>query len=179
MIKFLIASLPRSRSTWLANFLTTDKTTCLHDHLADCESLTEFRMSGKGLCGAAETAIGLFPSFVNSLKIPKVIIHRDLDEVIDSCIIAAQNIHHEIDGDLLIKGLKIMQSGLINIDGFHVKYQDINAKLPQIWDICTGLPYDEERGKLLMGFNVTTAQVVIDNIDHARMTRLLEGSLCH
>lgn len=43
MIPFLIAALPRSRTAWLANVLTWDKSFCFHELLKECKSPAELR----------------------------------------------------------------------------------------------------------------------------------------
>jgi hypothetical protein len=40
---FFITGLPRSRTAWLANYLTTDKTHCYHELIGECDSWQEYQ----------------------------------------------------------------------------------------------------------------------------------------
>lgn len=84
MIEFMVLSAPRSASTWVANWLTTDETLCLHDplwkyHYSELDGI----QSSKRL-GLADTGLAKFPDFVNAHPARKVILHRDLKECSDS-----------------------------------------------------------------------------------------------
>ena len=62
MPKFFITGLPRSRTAWCANFLTSGDSFCWHDGLANCRSLDEFekRMEAATLCGDSDSGLVFF-----------------------------------------------------------------------------------------------------------------------
>lgn len=82
MLDFMIIGLPRSGTTWAANFFTTERAVCLHDplftrHYADLDSI---RYDGKKV-GISCTGIWRFPNFVNAHPARKIILRRPLAEV--------------------------------------------------------------------------------------------------
>lgn len=75
MIDFIVIGLPRSGTTWLANWLTTDTTVCYHDPFA--HSLPE-QLDGHGKrLGIACTGAYLFPDWLAEHACPVAIIERD------------------------------------------------------------------------------------------------------
>lgn len=67
MKTFAITGYPRSRTAWLANFFTVGKSFCLHDGLADCESVAQLRekflhlnFNGHDPVGNSDSMMGLF-----------------------------------------------------------------------------------------------------------------------
>jgi hypothetical protein len=60
---FFILALPRSRSAWLANFLTYGPSFCYHEGLIGCRSMAVLRaklaLPGTALCGNADTGAAL------------------------------------------------------------------------------------------------------------------------
>jgi hypothetical protein len=72
--KFFVTGLPRSRTCWLANFLTGDDSICLHAGLlsvgADLGRLAERLDSfGKSFVGDADPSLLTFPVFEHSVKL--------------------------------------------------------------------------------------------------------------
>lgn len=82
MIDFAILSLPRSGSTWAANWLTTDKSFCIHDPLnhIDLNTLKTISVPGK-LFGVSCTGLWLFPEWVKENVRRWVILENDEDSV--------------------------------------------------------------------------------------------------
>lgn len=83
MIHFMVLGGPRSATTWAANWLTTDTTICLHDPLFEYEPAQLERMSFRGgkRFGISCTGSTLYPDWVNSLKCPKLVLYRDVNEI--------------------------------------------------------------------------------------------------
>ncbi len=89
--KFFIYSLPRSRTTWLSAWLTTDQSLCLHEagnKVNRWEDLPEYMNSfhgyeyvGNSDCGNIMIANEINTMFPDATS---VIIWRPLDEVMDS-----------------------------------------------------------------------------------------------
>jgi hypothetical protein len=152
-VDFMVIALPRSRTTWLANFLTTEKTFCYHDPLAEMSSYKELLgLKTDRLTGIADTGIGFFD--LSIFDCPKVIIERDLSAV------------NEEMSDLL--GISIDMSDLNNrmasIEGLRIKFEDINDRLEEIWKHCTGLPFDRLRGDYLKNMNIQVKDLPIDEV---------------
>ena len=134
----LLAS-PRSGTTWAANWLTTDKTLCLHDplwthHYSELDGIE----SDKRL-GLSCTGLYLFPEFVNNHPARKVILHRDLSAI---------NASLDAIGFPMIT--QQQHKMLDQIDGLHFDYKDIFSKPMAIYEYLTGLPFDTERHAFLL-----------------------------
>lgn len=82
MLDFAVIGLPRSGTTWAANWLTTDRSICLHDPLVNntLTELADWEVPGK-LCGVACTGLWMFPEWVAENVKHVVLIDRDPDEV--------------------------------------------------------------------------------------------------
>ena len=146
MIKFMVIGFPRSATTWAANWLTTDKTLCIHDPLY--RSLPEnwdAELGGPGR-GVSCTGIWRWPEWVNRHPAKKLILHRDFHEVQDSLEqlgLPTLDPRHESDLDLL--------------SGRHVNYQDLfDPKAAQrIWDyLMWGIPWNPDRHRELVQMDI-------------------------
>lgn len=137
MIEFMVISAPRSGSTWASNWLTTDKTLCLHDplwkyHYSDLDNI----QSRKKL-GVACTGLYLFPEFVNKHPARKIIMHRDENEI-----------NHSLSEIGLIT-LHNYEDNLNKIVGWHIDWTQIFTEPKSIYEYLTGLKFDPERHALL------------------------------
>lgn len=114
MLEFMVLSAPRSASTWVANWLTTGTTLCLHDPILEHrpEELDAYACDRR--LGIACTGLPLLPDWVNRHAARKVIVHRDLGEVnnsLESC--GLTRLSQRWDGVL------------DRLHGFHVYYTDL------------------------------------------------------
>ena len=88
--RFLITGLPRSRTAWLANFLTFGQAFCFHDGLQHCREIGDLENlfwnagaevvgdSDSGLLYVAEALPHLFPD------VPLVLVERDPRQALES-----------------------------------------------------------------------------------------------
>jgi hypothetical protein len=150
MLDFMVIALPRSATTWVSNFLTTDSTLCLHDplynwHYGDLDRIAQvMKTSGKppppGWVGISCTGIWRFPDFVKAHPARKLVIHRNLNEIND---------------ELSRLGLPLLTGNdyhaLSAIDGFHVDFEDLfeAGTFELIQTYLTGLPFNRARFNLL------------------------------
>ena len=88
MLDFMIVGLPRSGTTWAANWMTTNQTFCLHDplnrlHYQDWDNdFIHFPPHGRMLSvGVSCSGIWNFPRFVNAHRAKKLILIRDFEEI--------------------------------------------------------------------------------------------------
>lgn len=144
MIQFMVIGAPRSGTAWAANWLTTDRTLCLHDPLwrHDLESLDNLQ-TRKHL-GIACTGVALFPDWVDQHPARKLILHRDFKE---------------INASLRRMGIKPIPAHwddiLKGIEGLHVSWSDLFEKPLPLWEfIFPFLPFDNERHTELLHYNV-------------------------
>ena len=138
MIAFMILAAPRSGTTWAANWLTTDRTLCLHDplfthHYSELDSIETTKTLGISCTGAA-----FFRGWVNRHPARKVVLHRN---------------RYEVNASLAAIGMpEVPQSYfdcLAKIEGRHTDWRDLFGKPREIYEFLTGLPFDEERHALL------------------------------
>ena len=121
MLDFMVIGLPRSGTTWAANWLTTDHSTCLHDplyhtHYSEWDSgLGRFK---RGYCqrvGISCTGIWRWADWVNAHPARKVVLLRDPTEVQHSMAqIAMEGYVGEAEA-----------AALRRVEGLHVQHVDL------------------------------------------------------
>lgn len=146
MIEFMVLTAPRSASTWVANWLTTDTTVCVHEPLWHChyEDLEHSLHYPGRMIGLSETGLARFPEFVNAHPSRKVILHRDLKECSDSLVALGFGV------------LKHWEGVLEQIEGRHYHWQDVfdPAKAREIYEYLLQRAFDADRHRLLCGIEM-------------------------
>ena len=81
-LDFMILGLPRSGTTWAANFLTTDHSLCLHDPLFrySLKQLDELSVPGKRL-GISCTMAWAYTAWVQRSTCNKVWLYRPIEDI--------------------------------------------------------------------------------------------------
>lgn len=143
MIKFMVIGLPRSGTTWAANWLTTEKTLCLHDplneyHYKELDSLD----AGTRELGVSCTGLYLFPEFLNRHPARKVILHRPVGEIKASF---KRN-------DMTVRLFK--PENLNKIEGMHVQWTDMFIRPEKIYSFLMRRNLDVLRHDQLKTFNI-------------------------
>jgi hypothetical protein len=127
---------PRSGTAWASVWLNA-----YHDPLwdyfyADLDALDT------GICC---TGLGLFPTWVNRHKSPKVILHRD---------------GQEVNASLARLGLPRMDTHLFQnleqLDGLHVHWTELFSNPAKIWNHLIDFNFDAARHKHLKMLKITT-----------------------
>lgn len=159
----MILGAPRSGTAWAANWLSTERTLCLHDPLfnRDLDELDQIPCDRT--LGVADTGLLLFPGFLARHPARKVILHRDLGE---------------IENSLRRAGLPPLERNwdreLREIDGLHVDWRDLFERPGMIYEYLFGhLMSDYPRHQLLCKLNVQMDFEKIDP-DPAVTRRMLE-----
>lgn len=75
MIDFIVLGLPRSGTTWLSNWLTTDSSLCLHDPFA--KALPEHWERDSRRFGISCTGAYMLPGWLQAQKCHVAVIERD------------------------------------------------------------------------------------------------------
>jgi hypothetical protein len=137
MVEFMVLAAPRSGTTWVSNWLTTDNTLCLHDplwtyHYSDLDNIKTNKV-----LGVACTGLYMFPDFVNNHPARKIILHRDEKEINDSL------------NAIGLPSLSNTERDLNKIVGWHRHWQQIFTAPKTIYEYLTGLEFDKERHALL------------------------------
>jgi hypothetical protein len=146
MNNFLILGLPRSRTAWLANFMTYDGHYCSHEGLDGCESLYEYKSKFYPFSGDSNTGLALlhFEPMFKDFKV--VVIDNEIDEAVKF-----SSRYYQYDATEIMTRLKIR---LDSIEGLHINFNDINDRLAEIWMHVSKQPFDEHRADMLKDFNV-------------------------
>jgi len=143
--EFFILGLPRSRTAWLANFLTYDGFFCHHEALDGC--LTEYeyveKVRGSGDASTATMLVDLEAYFPHA---PKLIIERDVERSIEYGI--------EVFGIDMSEYLYQLKERLDSVKGLRIHFDDIDEHLGVIWEYLTGTPCDMDRANMLKNMNV-------------------------
>lgn len=164
MVKnFFITGLPRSRTAWLANFMTFGGSECLHDGTAQFETRAVYaaylRDAPCAYAGDSNSGLLLRPDVLlrDFPDSPLVLIERPLEEVSVSLALAF--------GITEIGHLENLQGTLDLLKGrantLCVRFDDLDDRetLQAIWTHCTpSLPFDHARAERLNGFRVTIHQ---------------------
>lgn len=141
MVEFMVLSAPRSASTWCSNWLTTDKTLCLHEPLFTRHYTELDGIQTTKRLGVSCTGLAYFPEWVNAHPARKIVLHRDINEINESLDAIGLP---EISVDYIRK--------LESIDAIHLPYTDLLENPKFIYETLLELPFDEgciERHALL------------------------------
>lgn len=173
MISFMVIGAPRSGTAWASNWLTTERTLCLHDilfshDLDELDSLPHDR-----LLGLADSGLALQTDWVNKHPARKVILHRDQKEIEDSLRRAGLPPTKHINWPALLH----------QVDGIHVPW-DVLFTHPQVihsYLFGREVAFDAARHALLAKLNVqadfekvdpdpVACRKMVDRFNHAVRT---------
>lgn len=138
MVEFMIVALPRSGTTWAANWLTTDTTLCLHDPLYTTHYSGWDAIQTEKTLGISCTGIVHFPDWLNQHPARKVILHRPIVEI-----------NQSVEAIGLPRVAPTLEHSLNRVEGMHVYWTDIFDKPKGIYEFLTGLEFDAERHAFL------------------------------
>jgi len=157
---FFICALPRSRTAWLANFLSYSACHCFHEPFNECgvEDLPFlFRATGKQYVGTSDSLNTLLlDRLLKIFPIAKlVLVRRPAVEVV-----------HSLDalGWHCPELIERMNQALDQIEEKHnplvVNYHNFDA--PGIWNfLMPEVPLNKDRTEMLETFNITVPKEVI------------------
>lgn len=136
MIEFMVLSAPRSGSTWMSNWLTTEATLCLHDPVLEHAPEDFDRIESDRMLGLSCSGLALLPDFVNDHPARKVIVHRPI-----------KDINRSLEAVGLTQLSPKWQGALERINGLHVQFDHIfNTVLAaKIHQHLTGRAIDKVR----------------------------------
>ena len=78
---FMILGLPRSRTAWLANFMTYNDFFCMHEGMRGCKTVDEYLKQFTSGVGDSTTA-AMFFSFFGRFKARTLIIDSDISDAL-------------------------------------------------------------------------------------------------
>ena len=163
-MKFLIYGLPRSRTAWLANFFTSCGLYCYHEGINGCSSIAEYKRK-IGDDGDSGTGIVLFDRFFPDAK--KIVIEADG--------VRARQFSEQVFGDTQEALIEDLKDRLSEVGGLHVKFEEIDQRIREIWAYITDKPFDGKRFELLRRLNVQVCDPT--DIDREAAFALLDGEI--
>ena len=163
MGNFFVVGLPRSRTAWLANFLTYENNFCFHEGIDGCSTIEQYKNKlgkNKGDSCTGLMLLNLNKEFPNA---PVVIIETDIERAVE--------FSKETYGKDLTKEMQIAKEQMKFVKGLRIPLDSINDCLEEIWSYLIGTPYDKERGDLLKKMNIQTKNYF--NYDVKKVRELL------
>jgi len=139
-MNFFVVGLPRSRTAWLANFLTYEHH-CYHEGMNGCQSIADYRNKLGNDKGDASTALMLIDLNAMFPKAPVVIIDSDIKRSIQY----AYDTFHYYNPAYF----RYLKDRLKKIKGLHIAFEEIDDCLEIIWKTLMNTPFNNERAELL------------------------------
>jgi len=144
-VSFFVLGLPRSRTAWLANFLTYGDLFCHHEASNGCKSMAEYKDKIQD-DGDSNTAIALFNIEEEFPDAKFIIIDSPPEKAIEYSL-KTYGIENK-------ESILEMKAILDNIDGLHIPVNDIDNRLEDIWNYVSSDHFNEKRAKLLSSLNI-------------------------
>lgn len=164
-LDFMILGLPRSGTTWAANWLTTDQSICWHDPVTRAlPSEVDQWPSEKPYRGISCTGAWMWLPWINAHPARKVILERDPRDVNES---------------LLEMGLPPMTQEAISafgkVEGMRLPFDALWKAPEDVWHyLLPELPFDEQRHAELSGMLIQpVAEAIIP--DPAYLKKAIEN----
>jgi hypothetical protein len=171
MHPFVVLGLPRSRTAWLARFLTYADCICGHEEIRHMRSMQDVRswLSQPGT-GTAETMLSsywrLIPKFAPDARI--VIVRRSVEECITSLMALDLRGAGQFDRERLMRKMIHLNAKLDQIERrlpnvLSVKFDDLReeAVCAQIFEFCLPYKHDTEWWKLLNPINIQCSMIAL------------------
>lgn len=158
-MRFFITGLPRSRTAWFsAMFTATDDVFCYHDGLNGCKSLEEFKdklsRRKEPIVGDSDSGLLLVDLDRHFPGCKKVLIRRDPEE----CKESLDEFLGKEHADTIDACIPFM-----NIHGaLEVDFEDIDSRIDEIYEYCTGRKLDPDIKKLFGNFWIQICEFDFD-----------------
>jgi len=140
---FFILALPRSRTAWLANFMTYGGHFCYHEGMNGCHTVAQYKEKIAGKGDSSTSAILVQDHFPQSRRLivlshPKKAIEYSLRNYGP----ANYDVFYQIR-DLLGAS-----------DGLKVEIDEIDSRIQEIWEYLVDTPFNKERSDMLTTLNI-------------------------
>jgi len=159
-MSFFILGLPRSRTAWLANFMTYEGYHCYHEGLNGCYTMEAYKalLDGNRI-GDANTGLFML-NFREHFSNSRVVV---IDSSIDAALAYIKDVNYH-------SYLITMKTKLDAIhDAMHVDINDIDDRLENIWNYLTdNVAFNKERAEMLKCLDITTKEPYKADLEAAR-----------
>jgi hypothetical protein len=160
MAPFVVFSLPRSRTAWMARFLTYGNWMCGHDEIRHARSLDDLQSwLGMPFTGSVETAAAPFWRWLIKAR-PDVriaVVHRPVSEVVHSLMALGA----KFDEAALVKGITRLDRKLSQITAripgvLELGYSELSteAGCGRLFEHCLGLAHDPQWWRAVAAVNI-------------------------
>lgn len=143
-----ILAQPRSRTAWLANWLTYADSRCLHEPLADCERIEDLpAVLGNATAFVETCGAKAWPAIAAQFPdATLVVIHRPAAE----CAASADAL------GLADWNFEAGEAALLELPGKVFRFDQLSDldTLRELWAMASKEPMDEPRTRMLIGMNV-------------------------
>lgn len=151
---FFVLGLPRSRTAWLANFLTYGDSFCYHEGLDGCSTVQEYKQKIQG-CGDSSTGLYLLDINKEFPDTKRIIIEPDSKD-----IERAKKFTETYFPQVPKEWVEYLYYKLMQVDGPRVPFKEINNNLEFIWTyLIPDKPFNKKRADQLMNMNVQVQNV--------------------
>lgn len=149
-MRFLVLSLPRSRSAWLARFLSYKGNVCAHDLAPRATSVQDLAKAFDRVNGSVETGLSeAWPRLVERFPGLRIVtIHRPLIEICKSLIRVGAPVH--------LADLARKQYYLEQVPGLKIDFDSLNNPevCRTIFEQCLEVPFDFNWWEALAPVNI-------------------------
>jgi hypothetical protein len=164
-MKYAVITLPRSRSTWLAEFLGAE-----HEALSRIGSLDELTAEGIVDTGSAVFFDGLWHRWPNAKYL---FVFRDVRDIARSCAKAGMPANGLDSLRARQEAAYASVAGADNVRVVHFHQLDDMDVLAGLWSFLRGSKFDEARTRHMMGRNVQCdPKAVLAGMDAERTVQL-------
>jgi hypothetical protein len=156
---FFIASMPRTRTYWLAQYFNgIPGVVCHHELLNGMTSRQQFydiMEENEGIVGDSDCGLFITDFQKRWPQAPTVIVERQFDDVCASLakVMRAQGL--EI---VPVEIMQKIQENVNKLHGLRVAFEDLDDKLPEIHRVL-GIPFNKEYAEKMSGMNLQLTTV--------------------
>lgn len=151
--RFFITGLPRSRTAWMAAWMSSCGIHCHHEALSRSATkedyLAAMSLNGYPAVGNSDCAIALAPELIDGRL---VIIERDPGDVIASLV----RIYGDENKEKIAIAVGDLSDAIDHLDGLRIAFHELDDRLSDIWEYCIGYGFDPRRAEQFMRLNIQT-----------------------
>lgn len=179
MSPFIVFGMPRSRTAWLARFLTYGDWVCGHEELRHARSLDDVRSWLAQPCtGTAETAAAPWWRLARHLRpdLRVVVVRRDVTDATDSLMRLGLFADRTAVERLMLRlDRKLEQISRRIPDALSVRFEDLKREevCAAVFEHCLGLPCDPDWWRLWVPVNIQCDMRAIVRHAHAHAAQLM------
>ncbi len=163
---FIVTGLPRSRTAWCANWLTTDQSLCYHDERFDESLLVNPRRVGFSGPELIEQSDDILLDYVNA---PWLVLLRNSDDARSAFQVHVKSIPGawDVTGDAATDNLFELRAHKLAVISKHCTVKaiewtelDNEQTAREVWThLLPGIAFDVARWRLLCKFNVQQKKI--------------------